>query len=294
MVTMKASILISSFNRLPLLRRTLWAISRRQPNIPFEVVIADESSTDDILGELRLFSAAFRWKFVRVDIAKFEQATGIKKFWNNCSLTNNIAFRHCDGDFIFLQGNDIIALDHCYDELIAEVHPAIAATGSPNFLLMSSTFDLRTEYLNQLDQYGSNLTPALIEHAKPWPLQSPDYRSDVTNYVSLCSRSLWETIGGYDERYVGGICAEDSDFVRRARALPGFHSHVSERAVSLHQCHKGKTRYYNPSPKTITMDKFEAGCAINRAIYHQWDGQAKNPQPWTWGELGVVEVISNA
>jgi hypothetical protein len=114
----------------------------------------------------------------------------------------------------------------------------------------------------------------------------------VTNYISLAPRALWEALRGYDERYYGGISAEDSDFVRRARKLPGFAQVVSE-GVSLHQYHSGKTCYYSPPPSVITKERWAEGVAINHAIYHAWDGASRNPQKWPWGQLGTGEVITN-
>jgi glycosyltransferase involved in cell wall biosynthesis len=282
----KASIIISSYNRLALLRRTLWAIATRPPSVPFEVVVVDDGSTEDILGELRRFASRFAWTFVRFDAAAFEAKTGLKKFLNNPCVTNNIAFRHARGDLIYQQGNEVIAWGRCYDEL------ATAARGLGVDLVFSTTYDVPGHELNKLDEYGTNLTQAQVDRCARWPLQSAFYPSDVTNYVSLATRRLWEFLGGYDERYYGGISAEDSDFVRRARAL-GARTAVNP-AVSLHQYHGGKTCYYDPPPSTITPARWKEGVDINHAIYHAWDGGAFNPQKWPWGEYGAGEVITPA
>jgi len=284
--SISASIVISSYNRLSLFRRTLWAIANRPPSCPFEVVVVDDGSTEDIFGELSLYSSAFRWKFVRFDAASFERVTGLKKFLNNPSASNNVGFRHTSGDLIFQQGNEVIAWEGCYDQLIADKPDA------DHYMVMSTTYDVPAQYLDQLDQYGSNLDQRIVNACVRWPLQSKHYRSDVTNYISLAPRALWETLNGYDERYYGGISAEDSDFVRRARCLPGFKQVISE-GISLHQYHKGRTTYYFPPPSVITRQRWDEGVAINHAIYHAWDGTCRNPQKWPWGELGVMEVITN-
>lgn len=283
---MNLSIIISSHNRLPLFRRTLWSIATRPPHTSFEVIVCDDGSTEDILSELRLYSSRFPWRFIRFDAQAFEQATGLKKFWNNPSATNNLAFKHSVGNLIVQQGNEVIAWDNVYDQLMFD-RPLV---GHDAWMVMSTTYDLPAQYLDVLDQYGSNLTEGIVKACYQWPLQSQHYRSDVTNYISLAPRGLWEKLGGYDERYYGGIAAEDSDFVRRARALPNFEMVISE-GVSLHQFHQGKTRYYNPPPRLITQERWTEGCAINRAIYDNWDGSFANPQKWPWGTLGVKEVI---
>lgn len=283
---MLSSILISSYNRLPLLKRTLYSIVRNKPENT-EVIIVDDASTDDILGELKTYSSAFAWTFVKFNSDKFTEKTGLKKYFNNPSVTNNIAFRQCKGDFIFQQGNEIIAWDNVYNKLIED-----RPKDTENYMVMSTTYDVPMQYLSQLDTYGTNLSKQLILQCHRWPLQSEVYRSDVTNYISLASRQVWEQLKGYDERYFAGICAEDSDFVRRARTLENFKQAISK-GVSLHQFHGGKTTYYEPQEEVIRQEKFKAGCAINLAIYHAWDGTHENKQAWDWGTYGIEDIIKN-
>ena len=293
----KVSIVISSHDRLPLFRRVLWSIANRGPSVSYEVVIVDDGSSEDVLGELKTFSSRFPWKFVRFDAAAFEQQTGLKKFLNNPCVTNNIGFRHCSpsSQAIFQQGNEVIAWDDVYDRMLADakLHSGfIENDPTPHWMVMSTTYDFPAQYLNLLDDYGQNLLPAYVDACKQWPLQSEFYRSDVTNYICLASRKLWERIGGYDERYYGGISAEDSDFVRRARSLPDFVQTISE-GVSLHQFHFGMSKYYSPPSSAITKERWKDGCDLNHAIYNSWDGKPDNPQQWPVGSLGVSEVISN-
>jgi glycosyltransferase involved in cell wall biosynthesis len=289
-MTIQASIIISSYNRLALLRRTLWSIATNGPSVPYEVIIVDDGSNEDILGELKLYSARFRWKFIRFEAAVFEQHTGLKKFLNNPSVTNNIGFRNISESsrYIFQQGNEVIAYDAVYDRLIHD-----APKDKENFLVMSTTYDVQQQYLDLLDQYGSNITPMMVAECGAWPLQSKYYQSLVTNYISLASRAVWEKLDGYNEQYYGGISSEDSDFVRRARQLPNVEVVFSEHGVSLHQYHKGKTMYYSPPPSVITNERWEEGCAINHAIYYDWDGSEKNPQKWPSGRIGTGEIIQN-
>lgn len=295
-MTVKASILISSHNRLPLLRRALWAIATRPPTVPFEVVLCDDGSEDNILGLLRdEFPASFPWKFIRVNTQAFEKETGVKRFFNNPAWTNNVAFRHSRGEYVYLMGNEIIAWDKAFSTLMNHapiVHTMKAGSVLKPWLMFSTTYDLDQKWLDRLDSYGSNLTQTIVDACALRPLHSEHYRSDVTNYLSLCPRSLWERIGGYDERYLGGISSDDSDFVRRARAY-GAKTHIVPTAISLHQYHQGKTTYYDPPPSVITPERWKQGVENNHAIYHAWDGTYHNPQGWVWGNVGVLEVVDN-
>lgn len=286
---MHASIIISSHNRLPLFRRTLFALAIRPPSIPFEVIVVDDNSSEDVLGELKSFGSKLPWKFIRFNAASFEDATGLTKFLNNPCVTNNIGFKAAnpESDIIFQQGNEIIAWDDVYDQMIRDI-----PTETDNWMVMSTTYDMQPQVLDLLDKMGQNLLPAYVDICKSFPLQSEFYRSDVTNYICAASRAVWEKIGGYDERYYGGISAEDSDFVRRARTLPDFQQVISK-GISLHQFHDGKTCYYSPPPRIITKQRWDEGVSINHAIYNSWQGETFNQQQWEWGSIGVGETLTN-
>lgn len=283
---MKTSILISSYNRIELFQRTIWSIANRPPSTEFEVIVVDDNSTEDTLSVLKSFSSKITWKFIRFDHNEFEKQTGIKRFFNNPSVTNNIAFKHSSGDLIFQQGNEIIAYKNIYDKMIQDI------PDSKNFLVFSTTYDVPQEILDQLDKYGTNLNDRMLEGCYKWPLQSINYRSDVTNYISLTPRSLWNAIGGYDERYMAGISSEDSDFVRRSRSLGNCITVISE-AISLHQFHGGRTMYYEPKANIVSRKRFDEGVSINHATYYNWNGKAENPQKWPIGTYGIQEILTN-
>jgi glycosyltransferase involved in cell wall biosynthesis len=281
----KASILISSKNRLPLFRRSLWSIAARPPSVPFEVVVADDNSTDDILGELHRHDANFDWVFVRVDTAVFTRATGVARFWNCPALTNNAAFAFSRGEAVFQMGNEIIAWEGVFDSLLDGLGPL-----GRNAWAVSDTFDVPQETLDRLDGDGRNLTQADVEACYPRRLSNDN---NVPNYLSVFTRGAWEAVGGYDERYLAGIGAEDSDFMRRVMSLPGFRM-ARNRGISLHQYHGGVSHLYRPQPHVITEERLAYGAAINRTLYRAWDETTSNRMPWKPAEFGVGEVTVHA
>ncbi len=261
--------------------------------VPFEVVIADESPKEEqekIIRELSNFNSAFPWTLVGVNPNDLETHLGFKKFHNNPSLTNNVAFYHCSGDLIFLMGNECIAYDKPFDKMLEE------SKGLENFINFSTTYDIPKEavdFMELYDQYGTTLTATkrYVEYCKQWPLADDTYHSDVTNYLSLTTRNVWEAIGGYDETYLKGIACEDSDFVRRARTLPNFKT-IRSKAISLHQYHGGKTRYYEPVERGMTDERWNEGLSINRKHYNSWDGTRYNPQRWAIRDLVVDKIVT--
>lgn len=186
-------------------------------------------------------------------------------------------------------GNEIVAVDSCFDNLIKEI-----PGGNRPYILYSTTYNASEKFLEMTGKTGQHISNALIEtHCKPFPLQSKTYESNVTNYISLSSAEAWYNMGGYDARLYAGIACEDSCFTRRVRSLPGSLIKICDDAISLHCEHGGMTRYKNP--KDISMDFWNKGLAINRAIYDSWDGKPKieNGFPLeTFKTLGVGEIIT--
>lgn len=286
----KVSILISTYNRLSLWRRTLWALAKYPPGVPYEVIVVDDGSTEDVLGELRLYSSQFWWTFVRLDMAEFTSKTGIAKFFNNPSLSFNVAARLARSNVFVQQGNEILTRPGTYNQLLQAI-PA-----EEDYLVFSTTYDMPSHILQRLDYYGSNLDEGLVQACRRWPLATPYFHADVTNYISVCSRALFEKLGGYNERYVGGIGKEDSDFVRRCRAIPDWTDDKCMRRtefVSLHQSHGGRTRFYAPDPTVVTEDKWSEGECRSKAVWDTWDGNFRNGQSWEFGRIGVGDVFSN-
>ena len=288
MDNIKASIVISSYRRADFIKKTLWSIALRSPSIPFEVVIVDETSSEDILSIVQSFGSKFPFQFIRFNLSEWEERTQVRKYWNCSAPCVNIGVKHARGELIYLMGNDVVAWGNVFDGLYG-----VYAESKEEFpIIMSETYNVPSDILTLAGEYGQAINQAMVNHCKKWPLQkTKTYESLVINYCSISSRKLWEKINYIDERYMGGISAEDSDFVRRSRVAGAkviFTEHVS-----LHLDHGGKTMYRQPDPKNISQERFDEGCKINRSLYDNWDGKFLNDQGWPPGEYGVGEIITN-
>jgi hypothetical protein len=285
---MFSSILISDGGkRNELFYRCLKSIERNPPKGKFEVVVATDNLQKWPETQYLLSNFNFSSKLVVVDNQEFEQKTGLTHYFNSPTLTNNAAFVNVNkySQNIFLMGNEILAYKNVFNEMTAK------RTTYQQFVV-STTYDIPESILKRLNRDGSNVDE-LIGFCTDYPLASQSYHSDVTNYISMCHVSLWNKIGGYDERYVAGIAAEDSDFIQRCRAVPNFEMvRCGREAISLHQFHGGKTMYYEPKQEVIDRDKWDRGVEINRKLYREWNGQYQNSMPWKQAEYGIVKVIN--
>lgn len=288
------SIVISSFRRLEYLKRVLFSIAINQPLCTYEVVLADECSdqSEDILKELHKFDARFSWTLVKCRVEELEKYQGRKKFFNNPSWTNNIGWKHSQGKFICLMGNDMITCPKTLNTLLLEARQ-LENSGTDFFTLYTKTLDCPKNIQEAMGTHGANLTQGMIDYCETWPLQSPNMRSMVTNYLSCSSRKVWDTTNGYDENYVFTLACEDSDFSMRARILPNYIEKYLE-VISLHQNHSGRTCYQEQDQSIITNTRWDEGVAEGRNYLSTWDGKnPSNRQSWEPGTIGVIEVIKH-
>jgi glycosyltransferase involved in cell wall biosynthesis len=291
MINPELSVIISSYRRLEYLKRTLFSIAINPPRCHFEVVIADEISdeSEDILKELHKFDARFPWTFVKCDVAILEKKQERKKYFNNPSWTNNIAYKNSSGKFICLMGNEMISYKGTLDTLLNEAR-TLEAQNIEFFTLYTKTLDCPKNIQDASGTHGANLTAGMVEYCEQWPLQSIHMRSMVTNYLSCSSKATWEATGGYDENYVFTLACEDSDWSMRARVLPNYTEKYLE-CISLHQNHSGRTCYQEQDQSIITNTKWDEGVAKGREYLATWDKKtAMNRQTWEPGTIGITKV----
>jgi len=142
---MKTTIAFQILNQAQLLRRTLWALATRPPTEPFEVVVIDEGSTDDILAEMQMYSSRFAWKLLKLGEGEGK------------------VLDHITGDVIIAQHPSVIAWGDTYKVLVETKEPGLRA---------ASVYELPDEQVDWLGPFGSNLSGGLVAMCEKWPLQS--------------------------------------------------------------------------------------------------------------------------
>lgn len=195
----KVSIIIPVYNQVHYTYACLASILENTKNISYEIIIADDVSSD-ATKELDKFAE-------NLVIARNESNQG---FLKNC----NQAAKKARGEYILFLNNDTKVTDRWLDSLVCliENDKSIGMVGSkliyPDGRLQEAGGIIWSDGSGW--NYGRLDDPDKCEY---------NYVKDV-DYISgaaiMLSRKLWESIGGFDERFAPAYC-EDSDLAFEVR-----------------------------------------------------------------------------
>ncbi len=217
------SILIPVFNEIAITAECLAAIVAHAPAEPFEVVIADDASTD---AEASLLAAVPGLVVVRQ-----ERNLG---FLRNC----NAAFRACRGRYVLLLNNDAQVLAGTIDRLASalDADPTIGAAG-PKILYMNG----------RVQEAGCHLKPN-GESGMVGLFGDPNeggycYDRDVPYCSGACLMVRRDLIGDelFDETYLPAYC-EDADLCLRLIA-GGYRVRYVHEAAAVHHLSVSTTKH---------------------------------------------------
>ena len=144
---MKVSIVIPTHNRLGLLKRTLYALSRlTYPRRDFEVVVVDDASEDGTHQFLRTLSPPYTYHFFRHAVNR------------HLSAARNTGIRHARGDLIVFLDDDMETIPHFLEEHVkfhshgrrvavmgdVQVAPGVPRTGIVRYLSTRGVHKLKS------------------------------------------------------------------------------------------------------------------------------------------------------
>jgi len=241
----KVSIIIPVYNEVHYTLHCLRSIARCMPHVSFEIIVADDLSTDDTPLVMS-----------QVPGIRYIRNTRNLGFLKNC----NNAVTYANGEFIYLLNNDTQALPGFLDELVStlEKNSDIGLAGSK--LIFADGMLQEAGGIIWNDASGWNV-------GRGEDPDAPEYNflRDV-DYCSGCSillrRSLWERLGGFDERFVPAYY-EDTDLAFRIRQA-------------------GLRVVYQPLSAIVHFEGVSSGTDITSGVKaHQVKNQRKFLEKWS-------------
>ena len=235
----KISIIIPTKDRIDLLRRCIESIQNRSSYDNYEIIIVDNLSQEDqtasYLDDLQELHPNCR-------IIKFSE-----KF--NYSKLNNYAAKFALGDYLLFLNNDVEVLNSDWLEAMLEQsqRDEIGCVGAK--LLYP---DKRIQHAGVIVGWGGR-----AEHIYKWAdsndigymghLVSIRNYSAVTAACLMIRRSIFDEVGGFDERFEIGF--GDVDLCLRVREL-GYENLFTPYAELLHyeSATRGRTLSFDPHP----------------------------------------------
>ena len=189
----KVSIIIPVYNNFHITKRCVWSIAKNTGNVPYEIIIADDCSND----ETKKIESIIK----NVKRIKTESNGG---FLLNC----NNAAKKANGEYLVFLNNDTVVQKGWLEPLLdlIESDSEIGLVGSqliyPDGTLQEAGGIVYRDA--NAANYGNGQDPQNIEF---------NYVKEV-DYISgasiLLSKETWESLGGFDERYIPAYY-EDTD-----------------------------------------------------------------------------------
>ena len=211
----KISVIVPTFNRAGWLADALASLSRLQTDDRFEVevVVCDNASTDETA---RVVASAADSSSIPIHYCCQSKPGD--------APTRNRAIREASGEWLAFFDDDQLAPENWLSELFSAASKTSGAIVGGGVQL-----DLTTE---QRLEFGGYLREALRE-TDLYPRLQPYLRQALPGTGNaLVARSVFESIGGFDESFVSG--GSDHDFFARARAA-GFALWYTPDAVIRHR-----------------------------------------------------------
>lgn len=214
---MTASIVIPTYNGLPLLMQCVESIRRYTSPVPYEIIVVDNGSSDETIGWCRAEG---------IDFVSLPVNRGFP-------VACNYGLQAASGDTLVLLNNDTVVSHRWLVNLQACLHSSqkIGIVGPmTNYVSGAQQSDLAYDTLDQFHDLANRLNR-----------HDPSLWRRTDRIVGLCMvfrRQLMERIGLLDERYSPGHY-EDDDYCYRAK-LAGYELSI---AGDTHIHHVGSASF---------------------------------------------------
>lgn len=229
---MKVSVIISLCdNRKEMFKRSLdtW-LKQTVPSEEFELVLVDDGSRDEIFELCKTYSQkGLQFQYIKIDNSKCD--VPITTF--TPVLSNNVGFRLARGEIVCVTGPETlqaeknVEISYTFKDR-TECGYGLVYKSNINFVHeLSTKWDrLKTQPFSELLRIKGAAANCLTRPPHP-----PAYW-----YFMAVAKKYVEKMGGVDERFGQGFCAEDDDFANRMK-MAGLEPVFEHKILGIHQDH---------------------------------------------------------
>ncbi|MBK35703.1 MAG: hypothetical protein CME26_09275 [Gemmatimonadetes bacterium] len=225
-------IVIPLYNKADYTRACLEGLEAMSAQVPFNVVLVDNASTDDTPTLLN------EWEN-RADVVRSPHNLGFAK-------GNNLGAARGKAPYVLFLNNDTVPESGWLEALVEEIErdPEIGIVGAK--LLYPGKRDVQHAGLEIVNGTPDHVYRHADEHDS-WVNEARDLDM-VTGACLMIRRDLFEVLGGFDEGYVNGV--EDVDMCLRARDR-GYRVRYCPTSVLIHHEGTSEGRYDHVQPNLI-------------------------------------------
>jgi GT2 family glycosyltransferase len=246
----KISIIIVTYNQLAYTQLCVESILRNTSYPNYEIIIVDNGSTDGSLEYLQSMTAEDK----KIVLVENQNNLGFVK-------AINIGYHQSEGEYLILLNNDVIVTPGWVHRLVNHLkdNPTIGMVGPvTNSIGNEAKVSVTYQELEEINQFS--VTRMMRHSGRSFELNV------LALYCCMISRSLFERVGGLDERYEIGFF-EDDDLAMKIKK-EGF-TLICAEDVFVHHFH-GMTF------KDLPSEKFDAIFNANLARFEsKWDTKWK-------------------
>jgi GT2 family glycosyltransferase len=294
------AVVIVAYNSADYICECVESVLSERRNVTQQVIVVDNASKDDTVERIRA-------RFLNMQILEPGRNLGFAAGVNHGA-------RHADAEFVLLLNPDTVIRNHAIDEIVtfARNHPGHGLYGGRTLrpdgsLEPSSCWGQPTLWSMAL--FGLGITTLFPKH--PWldPESLGAWKRDtvrevgvVTGCFLLAPKTVWDELGGLDERYF--MYGEDVDLAMRARAR-GYRAVICPTAELVHEVglssdtpvhktlllYQGKaslvrTHWHGPS-RWLALFFLAAGTGLRAALSRLNGSSAASRWQVVWRERGT-------
>jgi len=198
----KISVIVLSYNNLPYTRLCLESIIENTSYPNYEMIIVDNGSEKNTIKYLKHFESSLP----RVKLILNDQNLGFSK-------ANNQGFALSEGEYVVFLNNDTIVTPGWIHGLLyhLQANPSAGMVGPvTNSIGNEAKIDVPYTELGEINTFAAHRTKDYF--GKAFKIRV------LALYCAMISRSLFERVGGLDERYEIGMF-EDDDLALNIKEL---------------------------------------------------------------------------